>query len=275
MTKPPPSLEEIVKSRVVHRLPGMEAVTARRGLVYKTEGETRLEMDLYPPPGLEAGARRPAVVFVHGPVPPGAKAKGMGVFLSYGELAAASGLVGITFDHRFSGGETLIQAAGDVSDLLAHVRQEAGALGVDPERMVVWAFSGGGPFLAPLLAERPGWLRAVVAFYAFLDMQVPPPGQPDTLDPEVRRRFSPVVHLGPGPRPLPPLLVARAGLDHPFLNEGIDRFVQEALARNASLDLLNHAEGRHGFDILDDDARSRAIVAHALAFVSAHLSPLL
>jgi len=136
--------------------------------------------------------------------------------------------VGITFDHRFYGPDRLSEAAGDVGDLLAHVRQQAAALGVDPERIVVWAFSGCGPLLAPLLAERPGWLRA-----------------------------------------------ARAGLDLPFLNEEIDGFVHEALAQNASLDLLNHPEGRHGFDVLDDDARSREMVAHALAFVSARLSPLL
>jgi acetyl esterase/lipase len=275
VAKPMPPFEEVVKLRVVHRVPGMEAVSARRGLVYKTDGEARLEMDVYAPPGLKPGERRPAVVFVHGgPIPPGAKAKGMGVYLSYGELAAASGLVGITFDHRFHGPDRLVQAAGDVADLLAHVRKEAGSLGVDPERIAVWAFSGGGPFLAPLLAERPAWLRAVVAFYAVMDVQTPPPGQPDVLGAEVRRRFSPVAHLGPGPRPLPPLLVARAGLDHALLNEGVDRFVGEALARNASLDLLNHPEGRHAFDILDDDARSREIVARTLAYLSARLSPL-
>jgi acetyl esterase/lipase len=275
--KPMPPFEELVKMRVVHRVPGMDAVAVRRGLVYKTDGEARLEMDVYAPPGLKPGERRPALVFIHGgPIPPGAKAKGMGVYLSYGELAAASGLVGITFDHRFHGPDRLAQAGSDVSDLLAHLRREAASLGVDPDRIAVWAFSGGGPFLGPLLAERPAWLRAVAAFYAALDVQVLPPGQTaDALGPEVRRRFSPVAHLGPGERPLPPLLVGRAGLDHPFLNDGIDRFVREALARNAAIDVLNHPEGRHGFDFLDDDPRSREMVARALAFLSARLQPLL
>jgi acetyl esterase/lipase len=274
MARATPPFEEVVKMRVVYRLPGMEAVAVRRNLVYKTAGEVRLEMDVYAPPGLKPGERRPAVVFVHGgPVPPGTPTKGMGVFVSYGELAGASGFVGITFNHRFYGPERLTEAAGDVADLLAHVRREAAALGVDPDRMAVWAFSNGGPFLAPLLADRPPWLRAAVAYYALLDVQRVPPGQPDALGPETRRRFSPVAQLGAGPRPLPPILVARAGLDHPFLNEGLDRFVQEALARNAPLDLLNHPEGRHSFDILDDDARSREIVARTFEFLRGRLGP--
>jgi hypothetical protein len=67
------------------------------------------------------------------------------------------------------------------------------------------------------------------------------------------------------------MLVARAGQDHPFLNDALDRFVREALVQNAPLDLLNHREGRHAFDILDDDARSREIISRTLEFLQAHL----
>lgn len=53
-----------------------------------------------------------------------------------------------------------------------------------------------------------------------------------------------------------PMFVARAGLDVAMINQGIDLFIQEALAGNASLDLANHSTGRHGFDCFDDDDRS-------------------
>ena len=69
------------------------------------------------------------------------------------------------------------------------------------------------------------------------------------------------------------LLVARTGLDHPWLNAGTDRFVQEALARGATLDLLNHPNGRHAFDILDDDARTKEILRRALDFLRERLNP--
>lgn len=272
MPKPMPPFEEMIRMRVVYRVPGMDAVVVRRDLTY-TSGETPLLLDAYLPPGLAPSDRRPAVVFIHGgPIPPQSGPKGMGIFLSYGELAAASGLAGITFNHRFFGADHLATAAGDVATLLEHVRRNADSLHVDPDRIALWAFSGGGPFLSATLAEPPSFVRAVVAFYAVLDLQVPPPGQPDTLGPELRRRFSPAAQLAPGARPLPPMLVARAGEDHPWLNDGLDRFVREALAGNAPLDLLNHPEGRHGFDVLDDDTRSREIVARTLDFVKSRLS---
>jgi dienelactone hydrolase len=68
-----------------------------------------------------------------------------------------------------------------------------------------------------------------------------------------------------------PMFVARAGLDQPLINESIDEFVQEALAGNALLELMNHPAGRHGFDILDDDERSREIIARAVAFAQVHV----
>jgi hypothetical protein len=69
-----------------------------------------------------------------------------------------------------------------------------------------------------------------------------------------------------------PMFIVRAGLDSEMVNRGIDIFIQEALSANAFLDLANHRNGRHGFDFLDDDDRSRSIIAGALAFAKAHLA---
>jgi dienelactone hydrolase len=71
---------------------------------------------------------------------------------------------------------------------------------------------------------------------------------------------------------VPPLLIARAGRDHPFLNASLDRFVERALASNATLDLLTHPQGRHGFDILDDQPRTREILTRTLDFLKTHLA---
>jgi dienelactone hydrolase len=68
-----------------------------------------------------------------------------------------------------------------------------------------------------------------------------------------------------------PIFIARAGLDQRMINDTIDLFVQEALAGNAMLDVMNHPAGRHGFDMLDDDERSREIIGRAVAFAQAHL----
>jgi acetyl esterase/lipase len=245
--KPAPTFEQIVKMRVVLTVPGMEKVSVRRDVVYKTAAGQPLHMDVYSPPG--AAKARPAVILIHGGPIPRLGAKNMGVYLSYGELLAASGFVAVTFDHRFLAPERANDAAADIADAVANVRKNAASLGVDPERLALWAFSGGGRFLAAPLRERPTWLRAVAAFYAVLDER----SLPDDA------------------RTLPPILVGRAGLDQPELNAGIDRFVQAALDKGVTIDLMNHAQGRHGFDILDDDARSKEVIRRAIDFLGDHL----
>ncbi len=271
MEKEHPSLAEIVRMRAVLSVPGMEAVSVRRDLVYKTADGQPLHLDLYSPPG--SLRPRPAVVLIHGGPTPRIGAKNMGVFVSYGEMLAASGFVAVAFDHRFLAPQRLVEAGEDVADLVSHVRSTSASLGVDPERLALWAFSGGGPFLAAPLRERPTWLRTVVAYYAVLDLQPPPPGAESGLDAEVRRRFSAISALLDDARSAPPILVARAGLDSSWLNDGIDRFVHAATAGGATLDLLNHPGGRHGFDILDDDARSRQVIRRTLDFLRDHLAP--
>jgi acetyl esterase/lipase len=270
MDKKTPPFEEMIRMRVVLSVPGMDAVKATRDIVYKTADGGPLHMDVYAPPG--PARPRPAVILVHGGPIPKTGAKNMGVFVSYGELLAASGFVAITFDHRFLAPGRLADAGGDVTDLVAHVRKNAVSLGVDPDRLALWAFSGGGSFLAAPLRERPAWLRAVVAYYAVLDLQQPAPRAGNEIGDEVRQSFSAIRALGDDALNAPPVLVARAGQDNAWLNGGIDRFVQAALGKRATLDLLNHAEGRHGFDILDDDARSKQIIRRTLEFLRDHLA---
>ena len=271
MEKRTPSFEEMVRMRIVFSVPGMDAVSARRDLVYKTAEGLPLHMDVYSPPG--PARPRPAVILVHGGPIPKVGAKNMGVFVSYGELLAASGFVAVSFDHRFLAPGRLADAGGDVADLVGHIRTNALSLGVDPDRIALWAFSGGGPFLAAPLRERPAWLRAVVAYYAVLDLQPPPPEADSGIGDELRQSFSAICSLGDDARGAPPLLVARAGQDHRWLNGGTERFVQAAMTGGATLDLLNHPEGRHGFDVLDDDARSRQIIRRTIEFLRDHLAP--
>ncbi|HKC23293.1 MAG TPA: alpha/beta hydrolase [Thermoanaerobaculia bacterium] len=255
-----PSFDQLIRMTIVHRVPGMEDVEIRRDLTYATADGTPLGMDVYRP--AEAGGTRlPAVVLIHGGPIPVVGAKRMGVFTSYGRLLAASGFVAVTFNHRFLAPERLLDAAADVEAATSYVRGQAGELGVDENRLAFWAFSGGGPLLSLALRGAPSYVRALVAYYAALEL----------ID-ETRRDLSPIHHLRAEAGRVPPILVARAGLDQPSLNAGIDRFVQEALATNACVDVLNHPAGRHGFDILDDDARSREIIARTVEFLRLRLA---
>jgi hypothetical protein len=58
-----------------------------------------------------------------------------------------------------------------------------------------------------------------------------------------------VTYLQKDPRKIPPLFIGRAGRDEvPMMDDSIDRFVTEALARNIAFTLANHPQGVHSFD---------------------------
>jgi acetyl esterase/lipase len=268
--KPTPPLDEIVRMRIVHRVPGTDRVHVDRDRPYKKVSGGALLADVYRP--TDAAAPCPTVVLIHGgPVPAGSAPKNMGCFVSWGETLAASGLAAVTFNHRFHGGAQLLEAARDVEDAVAWVRNEAGELGIDSTRLALWAFSGGGPFLSLALREGGPAPRALVAYYAALDLREMPPDPTAPISDADRLALSPAHHVESG-RGVPPVLVARAGLDHPLLNATIDRFITATLANNAPLEAINHPDGRHGFDILDDDPRSREIAARTIEFLRAHLT---
>jgi acetyl esterase/lipase len=90
--------------RIVYSVDGMTNATVRRGLAYKRDHEAELLMDVYTPPRPARSRAVPAIIFVHGgPISPEMMApREWGVFRSYGELAAASGLAAVVFNHRLS-----------------------------------------------------------------------------------------------------------------------------------------------------------------------------
>jgi dienelactone hydrolase len=256
---------------VVFELAGIDDVDVLAGQIYKVTAGAELLFDVYRPPTVE---RAPVVVFVHGDGPPEvlADAKDWGQYTSWGRLVAASGLAGVTFNHRSTLGATELHvAAGDVDDLISHVRKHSDELGVDADRICIWTCSAGGPIGMRAALSEHAYVRCAVCFYGMLDLRHLRDQIPDSVADEVLEDFSAVCRLPAEGREAPPVLVARAGLDRPVFNDAIDRFVAEAVQRGATVDLLTHPAGRHGFDILDDDDRSHEIVARALAFMRWHL----
>jgi len=252
---------------IVYRVDGMRDVRVHRDLVYQRDAGSELKMNVYTPARLPGAARVPAVFFVHGgPIPAEmTPPTHWGVFVSYGELMAASGLVGVTFNHRLHAPADFERSQSEVAAAIDYVREHAAELNVDPDRIGLWYFSGGGPLLSAVLRDRPAYVRCVLAFYAVLDVRHTLPADADAARVARAQQLSPAVHVRARGAGLP-MFIARAGLDQPLINQAIDAFVQEALAGNAPLELMNHPAGRHGFDILDDDARSREIIARAVAF---------
>ena len=176
------------------------------------------------------------------------------ISIGYGSLAASHGVVGVTLDHRMFSTADYPVAADD----LASAVQRARALpGVDPGRMALWFFSGGGLLAADWLSEPPPWLRCIAATYPVM---APLPGRG-----EVDARFRPVdaVHKAG----TLPILLTRVGRDWPEIAATAEAFIAEAEQCHARLTVIDVPEGQHGFDILDHDESSRMAVTQAMTWV--------
>jgi acetyl esterase/lipase len=242
-----------------------------RDVVYRSDGDRMLKLDIYRPASSRGAS--PIVFLVNGDAPEEiiGTAKDWGVFRSYGEHLASRGLVGVPFNHRSSSRLEPTSVAQDVEAAIAFVRDHAQDLGVDPDRIGVWVFSAGGPFgLAPLLQRRPDWLRCAAGFYTIWDLAPLRASLPWASNESVQH-WSCVTALDVKNPDLPPLLLARAGRDHPALLEGTDAFVLKARQRGIDLTVLDHPNGQHGFDTRDDDERSREIIRETLEFFARHL----
>jgi acetyl esterase/lipase len=248
---------------VVLTIPDMQQVRVRKDVTYKTVQEDTpraLQADIYYPPDFQPEERRAAVVFVHGNAQ--GSPKEWGQYLSWGRLVAMSGLIGVTFDHRASVDFSAESAgAADVDDLIAFVRAHA-AWGIDPDRLGIWACSAGVPRgVRAAMRGAPTYVRAIVLYYGWLDLGDDPADQESSAMTYVTAE---------APR-IAPVFIAKAQHDRPDINTSIDRFVAAAAERKLSVELMVHEQGQHGFDVRDDDDRSRAIIRRTLAFLQAHL----
>jgi len=262
--------EPISKKAVVYRIPGMEGVKVRRDVPYLKGDAGTLTMDIYYPPDMKSEARMPAVVIVAGypdlgfAARVGCKFKEMGSSVSWGQLMAASGLVAVTYTNR--------EPAADLQVLLLYVRQNAAQLGIDENRIGLWASSGNVPLaLSVLMQKENDYLKCAVLCYGImLDLDE------STVVADASRMWgfsNPCA--GKSVADLPtglPLFIARAGQDEmPHLNETIDAFMSKTLSCNLPVTFTNHPEAPHAFDLFHDSETTREIVRRILAFMQFHL----
>ena len=268
---------------IYFELPGMDAVAVTKNLVYKTASTgsrpaRSLMLDVYAPRD-RAAAPAPVVVFVHGGLTlesPG-DAKEWSSYQRWARLVAASGMIGITFNHRLTTNDNVAEATPDVADAVAFIRRRAAEFHADPNRICLAFYSAGGVLAGSLLHDAPGYIKCVVLYYPYLDLEhlrnktvFREPHSPAHVD--SLAGYSPRDALAHARSLLPPILLARAGHDEiPNLNESVDRFVAAALADNVRVDFYTHRDGVHGFDIRTRDARTREIIEQTLAFFRRHL----
>lgn len=247
--------------------PAAPHIPTRRDLTFPAADGTPRAFDLTLP---IAPTSPPPVVLLVGGYPDegfraffGCSFREMAAIDGWARLLAASGIAAIAYEGR--------DPLGDLRALLEHLRGRADELGVDGDRLGLWASSGNVPVaLAPLLDRAPG-IRAAAFLYGYLLDQ-----EDETAVADAAARFH-FVHPNVGrtvaelPRGLP-LLLVRAGADAtPGLNAGLDRFVAAALAADLSLALVNLPAAAHAFDLGDDRPAARAVIRQVLGFLRANL----
>lgn len=226
-------------SAIALQLPGMHLAKVKRNQAY-TAGYA---LDVYRP--ARGAARLPAVVFVHGNAR-STSPKDDGVFVGWGQLAAASGLAGVVPDHG--------EDPAHVVAAVRYVRRHAARLGVDAGRICVAGFSAGVQVaMLPALKGALGRLRCAVGYYGPLHAEL--------------EQVSPLAHLK---RDAPPTLLAKAGRDTAAINRSIDRYVARARAVGARVELVVQPTGPHGFETTRDE-RTRTVLRRTLAFLRVHL----
>ncbi|OSP25515.1 MULTISPECIES: alpha/beta fold hydrolase [unclassified Streptomyces] len=222
--------------------------------------ERREHVDLYPPPGAEG--RRPAVVFVHGgPVPAGARPtpREWPTLVGYARYAAGRGAVGATLDHRLHDVADYERAATDVAAAVELVRADPR---VDPDRIALWFFSGGGLLTADWLGAPPAWLRCLAATYPVL-APLPNWGLAGS-------RFHPAGALTRAGAL--PVVLTRAGLESPEIAATVETFLAAGKDCGAAVEVVDVPNGHHGFETVDPVDAWHAAVDRAMHSVLAHLA---
>ncbi|HVK68753.1 MAG TPA: hypothetical protein VM694_30050 [Polyangium sp.] len=188
----------------------------------------------------------------------------MASYVSWARLVAASGMIAVTYANR---------EPADVALVMRHLRAHGATLGIDPDRIAVWASSGNVPNALSLLL-RGAEVRvacAVLAYGYTLDLD----GATHVADAAKQHYFAtPAAGQSIEDfRADAPLFLVRAGRDEMAgLNDSLDRFAAAALARNLPITLTNLPTAPHAFDIVEDKEDSREIIRQMLGFFRFHLA---
>ena len=219
--------------RFFYPAPPASAVAVSKDQAYGT-----LQMDVYRPANA-AGKTLPVLVFFN--IASGAQRSNF-FYKPWAEIAASRDLVAILPDLRDDSFEK------DFDALIAHLTANASSLGIDRDRIALYAGSGNVSRALPLVQNpKQTVVKAAVMYYGSAQVS------------EFRRDL--------------PILMVRAGLNRPPVNRAIADLATLAANQNAPLTLLNYAGGHHAFEIVDDEDATRDVIDTTIEFVKRTTAP--
>jgi dienelactone hydrolase len=191
-----------------------------------------LQMDVYRP---ATGERTmlPALVFSN--LATGAERSNV-FYRSWARIAASQGLVAVLPDLRQPSFEKDFDAA------IAHLVANGGSLGIDTNRIAVYAGSGNVYRTLPILQNSSRTaIKSAVMYYGAATV------------PAFRRDL--------------PVLLVRAGLDRPGVNSAMIDLTTQATKENTPVTFWNYPGGHHAFEIVDDEDATRDVIDSTIAYV--------
>lgn len=259
-----PAKKPAPKKQVIEELAAKLEPT--RTVVYKTVGDRELRLDLFEPAGHQSSDRRACFVFIHGGGWTGGNSRRM---YAYCDRFAKLGLLCASVEYRLmnktSPGTTPFECVKDGRSAIRYLKEHAGQLGIDAEKIVVAGGSAGGHVAAATAlfddvneaADDAGVSStpaALVLFYPVIDTG--PQGYGNAKCGDNWKQISPVDRVRSG---LPPTLVFHGTGDTVTPFAGAKRFDERMKAAGNRCELVVHEGGVHGYFLYDRELYDAAV----------------
>lgn len=260
--------ENILKKEIVYPINKQIEMNVTKNIIYKSS-DTYGVMDLYEPKNNKKEDKRPVVLLIHGEAKGITNMKDAGQYLSWGRLIATTGIKAITFNHRvLSDGYMIKEVIEDITDLVQYVILHANELGIDEEKIVLWSFSGGVPFgMYVGMSNLFNGIKGLVSYYGIGDFKFINEVLNMSMSKGAIDRYSIIKIVNSHSKDIPPVLIVRAGLDDRRLNQLMEEIIMQMFSNNLSVDIINHEQGHHAFDLFDNNDRSHEIIEKSLDYV--------
>ena len=222
--------------KFVYTLPATEKIAVQSDIQYSRSQNTQLKFNLYRLSKTEKPLPLPVVVLPR----PGEKESFY--VQEWSKLFAASGFAAISYLGLRE------NQTKSFDELMAYLRANKTALGIDPENVVIHTSSGLVNIGLPLaMDQQRTYLKAAVIYFGITEVK------------EIR--------------PDLPLLIVRAGLDSANTNKKIDNLIIRLLSANTPVEIINYPGGHHPFEVSDDNDFSRNVIARTLEFMQRAVAP--
>lgn len=226
---------------VVVPTPTESSLRVERDVVFARGERGPLKLDVYLP---RTGPRPAAVVFANVVGERGSRPfRATEIYRSWARLLAGHGIAGVIMDSETS------HAAENLGQAIDHLRKKGAALGIDGERLGVWACSANVTIALPwLMNAPPEAVRTAVLYYGSGDVT------------RVRPEF--------------PLLYVMASDDDAGLIANQRKIWDLARSAGAPWTTVVARGLPHAFDALDESEASRRLVLETVDYLVRQLAPL-